>query len=56
MEEALKLEKRIIAVQDITPPQDYESLGEAAIQYGSFEDLPDKYKTMLVSLEEQLND
>ena len=51
--ETAALEKRVIALQDIATTDEYEQIGEAAIMYGTYENLPDNIKEILTNLEKQ---
>lgn len=46
-----KLEKRIIVLKDVSTALEYMKLGDAAIKYGTYENLPENIQKTLTRLE-----
>ena len=51
-----KLEMRITNIGDVATAEEYEKLGEAAIKYQTYADLPPDLQKLLTTLEEKAED
>jgi len=51
MNDVKELEQRIMNLQGIATPDEYETMGEAAIEYGTYDELPSNVQNLIINLE-----